>query len=363
MERSALETMVYKKANGARVRWTIISVILLAGMCFLFFFKYLEVLPINSVQDFIDNRNQWHPNGSISGGYLYNTGYTFKETTTKNGRETSAKDYTYFLYIDDNEDEYRMFLVALKGFPTQDYWEDFFFEGSLKGLDKTDRKVAAEITAEYELDDEIVLEGLFYEDSDPALLWQILFAIGALIFVVSAIYAAQKFVVCANPGGVKALRNPEAESHKYRMESALSGGSQIYRDINLILAGTGIFGLAKKGGWFLKPLSELIWVSTYVVTHRTNGVKTGTTYGAWFYFSDHSAYDVDFGRANTYLLQGAIFEHLPNVAVKYDKDWLKLWKKDFEELKVHLAERVKEQTAPVEEAEKEESEEFESSET
>lgn len=347
MEYSVLETMIRNRISSRR-KWAIIFLaISIIVMGALYYFKYLEVMPVNSVDDFIEQRKQMHPYVRLENAYLYDSGYALTETETQDGKVTSKKDFSYFLYLDENEEEFRMFLVQMKGTIYGDI-ENHTVEGTLNKLSKTDKEVVQELIEDYGLDEEdIIVTGLFREDSDPEMIGWFFLVIAGLFGVIAFAFVIIDTITYAKPGNVAALRKAreQNESIIHNMENAAHGGNVVFHDTQLLIAGGGIFGF--NGSWFFTTLDGLMLASLYRITHRTNGIKTGVETGVKLYFSDRTFKQAKMGSTDLDSLYIKLITKCPNVLVVADKKLEKLFKKDFERFSAEVADRLKVQTEEI----------------
>lgn len=347
MEYSVLETMIRNRVASRR-KWAAIFVaVAVIVMGALYYFKYLEVIPVNNVEDFVEQRKQMHPYVRLENAYLYDCGYALTETETQDGKVTSKKDFSYFLYLDENEEEYRMFLVQLKGTIYGDI-ENCTVEGTLKKLTKTDEEVVQELIADYGLyDEDIIVTGVFREAPEPETTGWFYFVSAGLIGVVALVFVIAYTITCTKPGNVGALRKAreQYESIVHNMENAAHGDNVVFHDSQLLIAGGGIFGFNR--GWFFTPLDGLMLASLYRITHRTNGIKTGVETIAKLYFSDRTFKQAKMGSTDLDSLYINLVAKCPNVLVIADKKLEKLFKKDFERFRAEVVDRLKVQTEEI----------------
>ncbi len=72
---------------------------------------------------------------------------------------------------------------------------------------------------------------------------------------------------------------------------------------------------------------ELLWTYLVTTTHRTNGIKTGTTYSIKLNLRDGKSYDISLTKAQVEELLQVIARRLPYVFVGYDKELEKAYRK------------------------------------
>lgn len=71
---------------------------------------------------------------------------------------------------------------------------------------------------------------------------------------------------------------------------------------------------------------ELLWAYLVTTTHRTNGIKTGTTYSIKLNLRDGKRYDITLTKAQVEDLLQVIAQRLPYVFIGYDKELDKAYK-------------------------------------
>jgi len=348
MEFTFIEEMIRQKAKTSRTWMLVVSIAAFVIMGALFFFKYLEVMPVENVDDFIKERSSRHPYVRLENAFLLNTYYTLEET------EDSRKSYySYFLFIDPNEEEYRMFLVQLsgRGYLNQDYLEDITIEGELKRLTSTDREVIADLINDYDFfeDEDFIVTGLFREKEDPEVVGWIMFVLIGLAGIIFLIAAIPGMITNKNPSKVAALRKARVQydSIIYNMENAARSGREIYSDPHLLIAEGGIFGAGKNGGWMFTPMQGLLLVSMTRTTHYTYFIKTGTSLVLKLYFDDKKVKILKPGQYDTEEIYAALITNCPNVLVDSDNKLQRLFKRNFEEFRAAVAERLRVQNEEI----------------
>jgi hypothetical protein len=342
MENTFIEEMIRQRTSSDRKGTLVFAVTALIIMGALFFFKYLEVVPIHNVEEFLRERSRRHPYVKLENALIFNTYYTLEETT-----DTKKDNFTYFLFI-DREEEYRMFLVQLRGIVDELYFEGITIEGELKRLTSTDREVVDELIYEYGMyKEDIIVTGLLREKENPHFtgwLYFIIVGISGLIFLIISI---PRMITYKDPSRVPALRKARIryDSIVYNMESAARSGRAIYSDPQLLIAEGGIFGIGKNG-WMFTPMQGLLLVS--ICVKMSNIAESRTEIYARFYFSDRKVktFKPDFYQGGD--LRSKLIEKCPGVLVDSDKKLQRLFKKNIEKFKIEVADRLTAQKAETE---------------
>lgn len=79
---------------------------------------------------------------------------------------------------------------------------------------------------------------------------------------------------------------------------------------------------------YLYGAKDLCWAYKNTVTHRTNGIKTGTSYNLMLRMADGSMRAMSMNEPQVDEWLQKIFVTFPGCVVGYNKDWEKLFKKD-----------------------------------
>lgn len=96
-----------------------------------------------------------------------------------------------------------------------------------------------------------------------------------------------------------------------------------------------IYGFRIAGDFFMAPCGiktiffesrELLWTYLVTTTHRTNGIKTGTTYSIKLNLRNGKSYDITLTKEQVEELLQVIAQRLPYVFVGYDKELERAYK-------------------------------------
>ena len=124
--------------------------------------------------------------------------------------------------------------------------------------------------------------------------------------------AVKRFVTAANTPGL------EEKVKSFLEYTPEADGIQISNEFIFITSG----GLS----YYLDYASNLIWAYKSVTTHRTNGIKTGTTYSLILKFMNKKTYTVSVKNENAcHALLQRIAPYCPKAIYGYDKELEKLY--------------------------------------
>lgn len=156
----------------------------------------------------------------------------------------------------------------------------------------------------------------------------VIFGIGVLLVLIGIL----RLVLSLNGGGLKTFKKElEAAGYseadvEYDYESARvfdeKNGIRIGRKLTYFMSGSKPHAI---------PNDKLVWAFQRTITHRTNGIKTGTTYEVVLNNYDKKSFHISVAKENmsVEILQ-YIGQTMPWVVVGYNDDLNKLYNKDYQ---------------------------------
>jgi len=130
--------------------------------------------------------------------------------------------------------------------------------------------------------------------------------------------AVKKFIASANSPGL------EEKVKAFLEQTDEFYGIQVNKDF--------IFNVSDGLNYYLDYSSNLVWAYKSITTHRTNGIKTGTTYSILFKFMNKKAFTVSVKKEeDCNILLQRIAPYCPRAIYGYDAELEKLYNKNFTE--------------------------------
>lgn len=275
------------------------------------------------------------------GSYMYQS-----SKNTKTNRETRTHLYYVIWSGDDESTDWRFMSIKVpvkyesqmeamaEATSVGEISDPITFYGKVKKLDATETRYFTEYFEEVGWTEEDIAAGtlLYYIDAFavPSLsmgLYIILFAGGVIILI----YGIFKIASAASGGALKKLHQDIADAgfteasieSDYRDAQSFDkkGTLKVGKLMTYYMAGTIPRAL---------PNSKIMWAYQNTVTHRTNGVKTGTTYNVMV-FDEITPKGHTFPVANETVAQDMLNYYnatLPWVVVGYSDELKKLYNKD-----------------------------------
>ena len=277
--------------------------------------------------------------GGFMEEYEENTSTHFKRTTDIyyviwTGDEDS-EDYKYMGIKVPASDESKMEAMAEATY-NYEYSDPVKYTGAINKMSSTELKYFKEYFQESGWSDEEIEEYTLPYFINVGALTGGAAATAFFIFVLGVVLAAIGIIMLISAllgGKLKAFKKEIQASGftemdvEYEYESARTFGKKD----DLRIGGRFIFYMAGNKPHLLVK-DQIVWVYQQNTTHRTNGVKTGTTYELLVYcLNDNKVKSISVPNENTgrEILQ-YLNETMPRAVVGFSDELLKMFKKDYQ---------------------------------
>lgn len=267
----------------------------------------------------------------------------YEENTTTHATRTT--DMYYVIWTGDDDDiDYRYMAIKVPALDVErmevmaeavfygEATQPIEFSGVIKEMDKEEWKYFKEYFLEWgmteaEMDDFLIpyyIETGALVGSNAAFVYVLLvFGLGLIVLGIICL------VRSANGGSLKSMKK-ELEAcgiTEYSAETEYEA-ARIHGDIRI---SSRLIFYMNGSTPHIMPVNKLVWAYQNTTTHRTNGIKTGTTYSVVFNTMEKKSINVSVKNENMAIsvLQD-IQQNLPWVIVGYSDDLRGMYNKEFE---------------------------------
>ena len=156
----------------------------------------------------------------------------------------------------------------------------------------------------------------------------VIFGIGALLVLLGIL----RLVLALNGGGLKTFKKElEAAGYSETDVEFDYEGATVFDEKNGIRIGRKLTYFMIGSKPHAVPNDKLVWAFQRTITHRTNGIKTGTTYEVVLNNYDKKEYHVSVAKENISLeILQYIGQNMPWVVVGYNDDLNRLYRKEYQ---------------------------------